>query len=131
MQSVCPFCADQTIKRARANLRTVFAINDQYPVTAGHMLILPRRHTNDYFTMTQDERRDAEDLLINLRRDIVEADPTVIGFNIGMNCGSAAGQTIEHAHIHLIPRRSGDTPDPRGGVRGVLPERMHYGGSSL
>jgi diadenosine tetraphosphate (Ap4A) HIT family hydrolase len=76
--------------------------------------------------MTQEERRDAENLLINLRQQILESDATVIGFNIGMNCGLAAGQTIEHAHIHLIPRRSGDTPNPQGGVRGVLPARMAY-----
>jgi diadenosine tetraphosphate (Ap4A) HIT family hydrolase len=76
--------------------------------------------------MTQEERRDAEELLVNLRRDIIEADPSVVGFNIGMNCGKSAGQTIEHAHIHLIPRRYGDTPQPQGGIRGAIPGRMAY-----
>jgi diadenosine tetraphosphate (Ap4A) HIT family hydrolase len=76
--------------------------------------------------MTPEEHRDAEDLLAKLRKQILESDPTVVGFNVGANCGEAAGQTIEHAHIHLIPRRAGDTPVPKGGVRGVIPERMAY-----
>jgi diadenosine tetraphosphate (Ap4A) HIT family hydrolase len=67
-----------------------------------------------------------EELLMQLRTQILGSDPTVVGFNIGANCGGAAGQTIEHAHIHLIPRRLGDTPAPKGGVRTVIPEKMVY-----
>ncbi|NIO19566.1 MAG: HIT domain-containing protein, partial [Candidatus Aenigmarchaeota archaeon] len=72
------------------------------------------------------ERRDAEGLLRILKNRILRKDQSVTGFNIGSNGGASAGQTIFHAHIHLIPRRDGDTPDPRGGVRGVIPEKMGY-----
>jgi diadenosine tetraphosphate (Ap4A) HIT family hydrolase len=76
--------------------------------------------------MTEKERRDAEALLLILKSRISAADRTVTGFNIGINCGESAGQTVFHAHIHLIPRRDGDTPHPRGGVRGVIPDKMSY-----
>jgi diadenosine tetraphosphate (Ap4A) HIT family hydrolase len=122
----CAFCGEEVVKHAVAVTGSVLALPDKYPVTRGHVLIVPRRHTLDYFTMTPEEHRDAEDLLAKLRKQILESDPTVVGFNVGANCGEAAGQTIEHAHIHLIPRRAGDTPVPKGGVRGVIPERMAY-----
>lgn len=76
--------------------------------------------------MTAQEHRDAEDLIRVMRDRIRTSDASVTGFNIGMNCGQAAGQTIMHAHIHLIPRRPGDVEDPRGGVRGAMPHKMHY-----
>jgi len=120
----CPFCAPD--RAIFAENDSVFAIKDKFPVTAGHLLIIPKRHTPDYFTMTTHERRDAEELLRVLQTDIKEKDPTVKGFNIGMNCGEAAGQTVMHAHIHLIPRRDGDVENPRGGVRGVIPEMRTY-----
>ena len=102
------------------------AIHDTSPVTPGHMLIIPRRHCSDYFKLTAEEKKDADTLLHQLQADILKKDPGVTGFNIGINCGETAGQTIFHAHIHLIPRRVGDTPRPRGGVRGVIPEKMNY-----
>jgi diadenosine tetraphosphate (Ap4A) HIT family hydrolase len=105
---------------------SVFAIKDKYPVTESHLLILPKRHTRDYFSMTAKERMDADKLIRVLRNRITRDDPTVTGFNIGMNAGVSAGQTIFHAHIHLIPRRDKDTPNPHGGVRGVIPEKMAY-----
>jgi diadenosine tetraphosphate (Ap4A) HIT family hydrolase len=80
----------------------------------------------DYFAMTDQERQDAQGLLRLLRNRLAESDRTIQGFNVGMNCGDVAGQTVLHAHIHLIPRRKGDTPKPRGGVRGVIPARMDY-----
>jgi diadenosine tetraphosphate (Ap4A) HIT family hydrolase len=76
--------------------------------------------------MTPRERRDAEALILSLKDDILKNDHSVVGFNVGINCGEAAGQTIMHAHVHLIPRRLGDTPNPRGGVRGVIPDKMVY-----
>lgn len=85
----------------------MFAIEDLYPVTQGHLLVVPRRHTLDYFTMTDEERFDAQQMLLALREQIMRYDSTVQGFNIGVNCGPVAGQSILHAHIHLIPRREG------------------------
>ena len=124
--AACPFCDHQATAGAMAQKGTVFAIEDRYPVTPGHLLIIPLRHTPDYFSMTPRERRDAEDLIKRLRDKITGSDPSVTGFNIGINCGCDAGQTIMHAHIHLIPRRRGDTASPRGGVRGVIPGKMSY-----
>ena len=122
----CIFCSDDITTRIMATGGTVFAIEDRYPVTQRHMLIIPCRHTEDYFSMTSTEKQHAEELLRVLRSKILQEDPSVKGFNIGMNCGEVAGQTVMHAHIHLIPRREGDTPDPRGGVRGCVPEKMGY-----
>ena len=105
---------------------SVFAIHDKYPVTEGHHLVVTKRHVADYFAMSYNEKRDAEALLSLLKRQMLEDDPSVQGFNVGMNCGEVAGQTVMHAHIHLIPRRVGDVEDPRGGVRGCVPEKMGY-----
>lgn len=125
-RTTCPFCATETLLRAVAYHGTVFAVEDLNPVTDGHLLVIPRRHVPDWFALEETERRDAEALLLRLRDRLLAADPAVSGFNIGMNCGQSAGQSIFHAHIHLIPRRAGDTAAPRGGVRGVIPERMSY-----
>jgi len=122
----CFFCNPANVSQKVAENSSVYAVEDNYPVSPHHALIVPFRHTPDYFTMTTQERHDAEDLLRYLRNKISSMDSKVIGFNMGANCGDAAGQTIMHAHIHLIPRRTGDTPNPRGGVRGVIPERMAY-----
>lgn len=105
---------------------TVAAFTDAYPVSPGHYLIIPKRHLADYFELSQQEVSDSNAALHDLRDLILREDPTVQGFNIGANCGVVAGQTVPHAHIHLIPRRQGDTPDPRGGVRGVIPDKMTY-----
>lgn len=125
-QKDCPFCGDRLKTRIIEEKGTVIAIRDEYPVTRYHILVIPSRHTPDFFTMTLQERRDAEALIFLMKKKILDSDPSVTGFNIGVNCGASAGQTIMHAHIHLIPRRDGDTPLPRGGVRGVIPEKMAY-----
>ena len=122
----CPFCLEKIKAKIVAEHGSVFAVEDSYPVTKGHVLVLPRRHTPDVFSMTSEEWRDAEALLRELRERALNGDETIMGFNVGMNCGISAGQTILHAHIHLIPRRDGDTPHPRGGVRGVIPDKMSY-----
>ncbi|MDD3655028.1 MAG: HIT family protein [Desulfotomaculaceae bacterium] len=122
----CRFCDKEKRGVTIAEKGTVFCLEDSYPVTADHLLIIPHRHTLDYFTMTARERRDAEDLIIQMRNKITQEDPSVVGFNVGVNCGRPAGQSIMHAHIHLIPRRIGDTPYPRGGVRGVIPCSRRY-----
>jgi diadenosine tetraphosphate (Ap4A) HIT family hydrolase len=122
----CPFCGPEILAQAVQEHRSVFAIVDRYPVTPGHHLVIPKRHRVDYFTMTAQERADADDLLRYLSGKLADSDPAIAGFNVGANAGSAAGQTVMHAHIHLIPRRPGDTPDPRGGVRAVIPGKAVY-----
>ena len=124
--SDCPFCSEEIRSRVIASNGTVFAIEDKYPVTPGHLLIIPYRHTADYFSLTEQERKHAEQLLLTLQNRIREDDDAVTGFNVGVNCGESAGQTVMHAHIHLIPRRDGDLENPQGGVRGVIPEKMSY-----
>jgi len=93
-------------------------------VTPGHLLVISKRHVSDYFALSYNEKRDVESLLSLLRRQILADDQTVRGFNVGMSCGEAAGQTVMHAHIHLIPRRAGDVESPRGGVRGYIDGRI-------
>ena len=122
----CPFCYDNIKDRIIAEKNSVVAIRDSYPVTDGHLLIVPKRHREDYFSFNEAEKKDIDVLILKLKNRIMEKDHFVTGFNLGTNIGESAGQTIFHAHIHLIPRRKGDTPHPRGGVRGVIPEKMSY-----
>jgi ATP adenylyltransferase len=124
--SNCRFCCENIKSAIIARHKSVCAIEDKYPVTEGHILIIPIRHSEEFFSLTTNERRDAEELLLIMKKRILEKDPRVTGFNIGTNIGKSAGQTVFHAHIHLIPRRDGDTPNPRGGVRGVIPDKMSY-----
>ena len=124
--SGCPFCPPKVTKLVTAIHGSVFAILDKYPVTPGHTLVICQRHTQDYFTITSQERRDADALLMKLQAEIRQSDSTVVGFNIGMNCGEVAGQTIMHAHMHVIPRRQGDTENPFGGIRCVIPAQKAY-----
>lgn len=122
----CPLCQPDVMSKMVEKNRSVFAIPDAYPVTPGHVLVLPMRHVPDMFSMTEVERFDADELIRVLQARIKAEDNRVRGFNVGTNCGEAAGQTIGHAHLHLIPRRLGDMPDPRGGVRGVIPDKRVY-----
>ena len=120
----CRFCTSISSRVIAANALAI-AIRDAFPVTSLHTLVIPRRHVADYFGLTPGEREACAELIHQLRRDILQEDPQVEGFNIGMNVGEAAGQTIFHCHIHLIPRRKGDVPNPRGGVRMVIPHKGH------
>jgi len=120
----CLFCEQQSAAEAENEL--AFVVKDKYPVTPLHKLIIPKRHAATFFDLFEPERR-AINLLLDLARTaILASDKNVEGFNIGMNNGEIAGQTIHHAHVHLIPRRKGDIDDPRGGVRGIIPERRKY-----
>lgn len=103
-----------------------YAIRDGFPVTALHTLIIPKRHVIDYFGLDADEHEAINQLTHQLRDSILRSDKDVEGFNIGMNVGAVAGQTIFHAHVHLIPRRIGDVANPRGGVRHIIPDKGHY-----
>ncbi|MDC0335905.1 HIT domain-containing protein [Pseudodesulfovibrio sp.] len=123
----CIFCWDNLDKtKVVAEYDHVYAIEDGIPVTKGHLLVIPKRHAADWFIMTEQERFEAEELLRLLKGQLESKDKTITGFNIGMNCGVDAGQTIHHAHIHLIPRRKNDTKNPIGGVRGVIPGARDY-----
>ncbi|QKI88262.1 HIT family protein [Thiomicrorhabdus xiamenensis] len=117
----CPFCQiDGYLQNA-----SCYARFDIYPVTEGHTLIIPKRHAETWFDMTRSEQIDALELVEQAKTYLLERyQPD--GFNIGVNCGEVAGQSVPHAHIHLIPRYSGDTDDPKGGVRGVIPEKQKY-----
>jgi len=121
----CIFCygyADRVIDENEL----CFAIRDAYPVTKHHTLIIPKRHVANYFDLYQPELNAIHDLLNKQRDQIIALDPTITGFNVGVNEGTSAGQTIFHAHIHLIPRRDSDTNNPKGGVRGVIPAKQSY-----
>ena len=91
-----------------------------------HCLIIPKRHTKDYFELTNDEVIACNDLIKIIKEEILLKDPSVKGFNIGSNVGKIAGQSVLHCHIHLIPRRKGDVENPQGGVRSVIPIKQHY-----
>ena len=105
---------------------SVAAFKDGHPVTPGHLLIIPQRHVSDGLVLSARELQDSRELIRQLVENIRHDDPAVTGFNIGINIGASAGQTVMHAHIHLIPRRDGDTETPRGGVRGVIPGKRDY-----
>jgi len=131
----CPFCdiagLDSGWTRHAAGTtmgRSSAAFPDNYPVTEGHMLVVPRRHVMNVFQLDEDERADLWSL-VNLIADNLRVTG-VTSMNIGTNVGASAGQTIEHAHVHVIPRREGDVRDPRGGVRWVIPEKARYSSMS-
>jgi diadenosine tetraphosphate (Ap4A) HIT family hydrolase len=100
-------------------------ILDAYPVSPGHSLVVPKRHVESFFEATPAER-EAMLSLLDLAREYVCRNHAPSGYNIGINEGSAAGQTVQHLHVHLIPRFPGDSRDPRGGVRWVIPDRADY-----
>ena len=121
----CPFC-ELPRERLLAENELAFAFRDGFPVTEHHTLIIPKRHVADYFDLYQPERNAMQALMDEQRVEILGLDQAVTGFNIGVNAGVDAGQTIFHCHVHLIPRRRGDVEEPRGGVRGVIPARQNY-----
>lgn len=125
MQERCIFCSIDNNRIIDENT-LCYTILDNFPVSEGHTLIIPRRHEADYFLLTDEEKRACDELLKRARARILAHDPLVEGFNVGVNIGEVAGQSIFHCHIHLIPRRKGDTPNPRGGVRGVIAHKGCY-----
>jgi diadenosine tetraphosphate (Ap4A) HIT family hydrolase len=119
---VCPFCNPASVL---LESELAYAIADANPVTPGHILIIPKRHVADYFIATEVEKF-ALHALLNEAKHYLDSKHTPDGYNVGINVGEVAGQTIPHVHLHLIPRYKGDTPNPRGGVRGVIPDRQSY-----
>ena len=121
----CLFC-EMTEDRIIDRNDLAYSIRDGFPVTRLHTLIIPKRHAVDYFDLTKEELLACDDLLKKIKQDIQAEDATVDGFNIGMNAGPSAGQTVFHCHTHLIPRRTGDVENPRGGVRHTIPGKGFY-----
>ena len=103
-----------------------FATFDSYPVSKFHVLIVPKRHVKNYFELSNDEFLACNKMIMLSKNKIEKEDQTIEGFNIGSNIGKVAGQSINHCHIHLIPRREGDVENPQGGVRGVISSKQHY-----
>jgi diadenosine tetraphosphate (Ap4A) HIT family hydrolase len=121
---ICPFCTLAPERVLIANdLGIVF--RDAFPVSPGHILVIPRRHVGSFFELTLEER-DAILVLLEQAKEGVDAEFHPDAYNIGINDGTAAGQTVPHLHIHLIPRYKGDQPDPRGGVRWIFPDKADY-----
>jgi len=120
----CPFCTLPASRILGQNAHALW-IRDGFPISPGHSLVIPKRHVGSFFEATAEERSALLDLLDQAQTAAkVEFRPD--GFNIGINDGAAAGQTVPHLHIHLIPRFQGDMSDPRGGVRWVIPEKADY-----
>ena len=121
----CVFC-ELPVDRIAVENELCVAVADKYPVTPGHMLVIPKRHVSDYFELGRPELNAVHFLLEHLKKQIFENAMNVTGFNVGINCGATAGQTIFHSHVHLIPRRDGDVEKPAGGVRHLIPGKGHY-----
>lgn len=121
----CIFCNIEEERIINEN-EYFLVIRDAFPVALLHTLFIPKRHCKDYFELTQAEINAANQLIHTERERLLKLDKTITGFNIGMNCGEDAGQTIFHCHVHLIPRRKGDDESPRGGVRKVIDGKGNY-----
>ena len=121
----CLFCSIEE-DRIVHEYKHFYVIRDAFPVTPLHSLIITKRHVVSYFQCSKEEHDEIPMILDTQKTELKILDDTITGFNIGMNIGEDAGQTIFHCHIHIIPRRQGDTPNPRGGVRGVIPKMQNY-----
>ena len=122
-QATCIFCTPN--REILAENASGLAFFDSFPVSRGHALVVPKRHVMTIFEMSEEEYTGCFRLVLALRH-LLLARFSPDGFNVGANCGEAAGQSVWHAHIHVIPRYKGDVPDPRGGVRGVVPGKASY-----
>ena len=120
----CPFC-NPIAEDIVAKNDLCYSRWDRYPVSKGHLLVIPFRHTPDFFSMTAEERQALVALVASCK-GVIEENFSPAGYNIGFNAGVATGQTVMHCHCHVIPRYAGDVEDPRGGVRGVVPHKQGY-----
>ena len=120
----CPFCQLHP-ERVLASNEAAVALLDSYPITEGHTLVVPRKHVNSIYQLPESEEVAIWELVRAVREQLIlKHKPD--GFTIGINDGAAAGQTVPHAHVHIIPRYNGDVPDPRGGVRWTIPHKARY-----
>ena len=125
MTEECLFCNKKKQKIIFSS-ELLFVVRDSYPVTKLHTLIIPHRHVSNFFDLNENELIDLNKILKKQRKSLLDLDKEITGFNVGVNAGKDAGQSIMHCHVHLIPRRKGDVDDPRGGVRGVIPSKQKY-----
>lgn len=122
----CLFCKWKNEKdRIILENDLAFACYDEIAVNPGHMLFMTKRHVKDFFETTPEERMAIFEL-IDKAKELIDEKHKPDGYNIGMNCGEAGGQSVMHIHVHLIPRYFGDVPNPRGGIRGVIPNKQNY-----
>ena len=121
----CLFCSTKKEDIIEEN-EFAYATFDSYPVSSHHSLIIPKRHVKEYFELSEEELTGCNQLVKKVKIKVENNDKSIKGFNIGVNSGKEAGQSIMHCHIHLIPRREGDVENPQGGVRGVIPSKQHY-----
>lgn len=121
----CPFCKRMASDPSLPRDGSVVAIPDGFPLNPGHTLVVPRRHVADLFALPPEEQADVWRLVATVRERLL-AERRPDGLNVGLNVGEAGGQTVGHAHVHVIPRYRGDVADPRGGVRWVIPARAAY-----
>ena len=121
----CIFC-----NKSKLNIvfqdENFYVIRDAYPVTKNHTLIILNEHDKTYFDLDDKDIIQLNNIIKFQKKSLMDEDNSITGFNIGINQGESAGQTVMHLHIHLIPRRKGDISDPRGGVRGVIPSKQKY-----
>ncbi|MDD3008504.1 MAG: HIT domain-containing protein [Arcobacter sp.] len=123
----CKFCNILINKDELVEInKHAFAIYDKFPVTKYHTIIMPIKHIENYFELTLNQLSSINELLHKQKENLLLLDPTIIGFNIGINNGKSTGQTIKHLHIHLIPRKNNDIKNPEGGIRGIIPNKMKY-----
>ena len=125
MDNPCPFCRVEDEREIISSSAFSLAFYDGFPVSPGHALIIPKRHVASFFDLTQEEQLDLLKLADEVKR-IVDDKYHPDGYNVGINVGEAAGQSVFHVHMHLIPRYLGDVSNPRGGVRGVIPTKQNY-----
>lgn len=125
LEKDCPFCNIDNRKIINEK-NLAFAIYDLFPVTEYHLLIVPKRHVSEYFDLFKPEINEIHKIIKEVKAEIEKKDKTITGYNIGINNGEDAGQTIPHCHIHLIPRRKGDVIDPIGGIRNIIPGKGNY-----
>ena len=125
MEKDCPFCLNNLTSEILLENNFSYAIYDKFPVSKGHILIIPKQHNSNYFDLSLEEQKECL-ILLNNAKKILDKEFKPDGYNIGININKDAGQTIWHAHIHLIPRYNGDVEEPRGGVRGVIPFKKIY-----
>ena len=121
----CLFC-NKKKQKIIYSTELMFVVRDSYPVTKLHTLIIPHRHVSDFFDLNDNELSDLSKILKKEKQFLLNLDKTISAFNVGVNAGKDAGQSIMHCHVHLIPRRKGDIKNPRGGVRGVIPSKQKY-----